>query len=573
MMNKKKILLVLGCLSLGVGGIGIAKAVSTPMKETNATVAAGTYTYDLVANFSTYAKDWSSSYASHTIASTELGTNLPAASIDFAATNKQGSNITTMPVSKASSDSFTLSESGFVITAVEVVVSQWTTKIPAIYFKEAGASSDNYSGAAGLTASGSTGTEGTTGVITFSGTSVTSFAFGNTSSNQIGWKAIKVTIAAAASFGTLSSISVLNPANTLAFEVGETFASTGLTLTAKDTSNVTKTVTSGFTTDYDTHVFVTGDLGAKDVTVSYTEGSVTATVKYSITIAAAPVYTHDFTTSADACFTANYNVAGNVATGEYNGYKALSSLGWDLDAKYTGSVTGVEYYGNALTLGTNSIICSSFSLTSDIFGIGDNYAISKVVITVLGNSGITGTLSCKVGGTDFGTQSQTFPTTQSDLIFSSVTPAYGQIQFNFSQTTSKGLKICNIRVYAEAGSGNTHDAYVFAKKVEAANGCVANSTLATDYSALTPEVKTIADAITFNDFATAAIKSATIPYKTLSVSVATKMAAIKALNGGGSASRVNLANSDTTDVLAYSLLASSALAAGAFFIFRKKKHA
>jgi hypothetical protein len=573
MMKKNKVLLVLGCLSLGVAGIGVVHAVSAPVKETAATVAAGTYTYDLVTNFSTYANDWTSSYTTHTIASTDLGTGLPAASIDFAATNKQDGTITTMPVSKASADTFTLSESGFVITSVEVVVSQWRTKVPTVYVKETGAANNNYSGAASLTTSGKTGTEGTTGVITFAGTSVTSFDFGNTSSNQIGWKSIKVTIAAAASFGTLKSISVLNPADTLAFEVGNTFTSAGLALTATDTANVTKTVTSGFTTDYDAHVFAATDIGTKNVTISYTEGSVTATATYAITVTAAPVYTHDFTKNADACFTANYNVAGNVAAGEYNGYKALSNLGWNLDAKYDGSVTGVEYYGSALTLGTNSIVCNSFTLTSDIFGLSDNYAISKVAINVFGNSGLTGTLSCKVGGTAFGTQSQAFPATQSDLVFSSATPAYGQIQLDFAQSTSKGLKIYNIRVYATAGSGDTHDAYAFAKKVETADGCAANTALATEYNGLSSSVKTIADAITFNDYATSAIKSATIPYKSLNVTVAQKMASIVSLNAGGSARAIGNTSSNSDEILVYSLLAASVLAAGAFFVFRKKKQA
>jgi len=556
---------------MGVGVIGVAHAVSAPVKEAAATIAAGTYTYDLTANFSVYAASWSSAYAGHTISSSDVGTALPAASIYFNLANKQSTTITTMPVTKTSSDTFTLSESGFAITSVEILVSQWTTKVPAIYVKETGA--NNYSGAAGLTASGTTGTDGTTGVITFSGTSVTSFEFGNTSSNQIGWKAIRITIAAAPSFGTLSSISILSPASTSSFEVGDPFSSAGLTLTATDTNSQTKTVTSGFTTDYDGHSFSISDLGTKDVTISYTESSATATVKYQITITEAPVYVHDFTTSADACFAANYNTAGNVAAGEYNGYKVLSSLGWDLNAEYNGDVTSVEYYNSSLTIGTNTIVCSSFSLTSDIFGINENYAISKVAISVAGNADITGALSCKIGGSDFGTRAQAFPTTQSDLVYSSATPAYGQVQFNFSQTSSKGLRIYNIRVYAGAGTGNIHDAYVFAKKVETANGCLANSSLATEYGNLPSEVKTIADSITFKDYATAAIKNATIPYKSLPVTVATKMAAIVSLNAGGSARLVGNSNSNSDNILVYSLSAISAIAAGAFFVFRKKKQA
>jgi hypothetical protein len=574
MKKTNKILTILGCAALGLAGIGVASTLTSKTLQTKAAVTAGTYIYDFMANYSTYAttaNGWTSSYADHTIDSSVLGTSLPAATVSLSTANSNSSTIKTMPVSKASSNSFTLSESGFVITSVEVVVSQWTTKVPTIYVKEAGASANNYSGAAGLASSGRTGTEGTTGVITFTGSSVTSFNFGNTSTNQIGWKAIKITIATAAAFGTLSSISILSPATTTSFEVGNTFSSEDLALTAKDTSNVTKTVTSGYTTNFDSHVFVTTDLGTKTVTVSYTEGSVTATTTYTISVTAAPVYTHDFTTSADACFTANYNVAGNVAAGEYNGYKALNGLGWDLDAKYSGSLTGVEYYGSALTLGTNSIVCSSFTLTSDIFGVSDNYAINKIAISLAGNSSLVGQLTCKVGGADFGTQSQTVPTTQTDIVFSSTTPAYGKIELGFSQTSSKGLKIYNIRVYAETGSGNTHDAYVFAKKVEAANGCVANSTLVTEFNNLSSEVKSIASSIAFNDYATAAIKAATIPYKDLAITVATKIDAINAISGSGAANRV--AANENSNVYVYAASGIAVFAVAAFFYFRKKKQA
>jgi hypothetical protein len=570
-MKKKTLFATVGAglsLALAAAAFGGFAGVQHA-EEIGATVTAGTYTYDLVTNFSTYASKWTNSYMAHTIASTALGNELPAASIALGSANKQSATISTMPVSKASDNSFTLSESGFVITGVEVIVSQWTTKVPAIYVKEAGASSNNYSGAAGLTASGNTGTEGTTGAITFVGTSVTSFTFGNTSTNQIGWKAIKITIAAAASFGTLKSISVLSPANKTAFEVGDAFASTGLSLTATDTANVSKTVTSGFTTDYDAHVFAAADLGNKTVTISYTEGSVTATATYAIAVSAAPVYTHDFTTSADACFTANYNVAGNVAAGEYNGYKVLSTLGWDLDAKYSESVTGVEYYSSALTLGTNTIVCNSFDLVSDIFGISDNYAVTKVVISIAGNSSIAGTLSCTVGGTALGTQTQAVPETQSDIVFSSTTPAYGAIKVSFAQTSSKGVRVYNIRVYAEAGSGDQHDAYVFAKKVEAADGCVVNSALVTEYNGLTSTVKTMADAITFNDYATAAIKTATIPYKTLNVNVATKVAAISALGGGAG---VVFQMEGSTTVIAVAVVSVLGLLTLAGVMVVRKKH-
>ena len=90
----------------------------------------------------------------------------------------------------------------------------------------------------------------------------------------------------AAAFGTLDHIKVKTPASKLAFEVGETFSSSGLVLVGYDgadeeTAN-TQTYSSGFTTSLDGHVFIPSDRGNnKTVTVTYSGKTTTYTIGVS----------------------------------------------------------------------------------------------------------------------------------------------------------------------------------------------------------------------------------------------------------------------------------------------------
>ena len=95
-------------------------------------------------------------------------------------------------------------------------------------------------------------------------------------------------------FGTLHHVKVGTPASKLTFEVGETFSSSGLVLTGYDGENETTANTtsysSGYTTNYDGHTFVEGDIGAeKTVTVTYSGKATT----YTIDVEAAPNFVID----------------------------------------------------------------------------------------------------------------------------------------------------------------------------------------------------------------------------------------------------------------------------------------
>ena len=93
-------------------------------------VAAGTYTYDIVNSFGTYAKDWSSSYVTHETASTDFTGSLPKATITFSRANKQAQTITDRPVlaPKGSTEYITVVIEGNTISSVTFALTQWGSK-------------------------------------------------------------------------------------------------------------------------------------------------------------------------------------------------------------------------------------------------------------------------------------------------------------------------------------------------------------------------------------------------------------------------------------------------------------
>ena len=81
---------------------------------------------------------------------------------------------------------------------------------------------------------------------------------------------------------TLSSITVTPPTKTT-YNVGDTFDATGMVVTATYSDATTDDVTASATTDFATQV---ASAGNKTVTVSYTEGGVTRTDTFDITVTA-----------------------------------------------------------------------------------------------------------------------------------------------------------------------------------------------------------------------------------------------------------------------------------------------
>ena len=138
----------------------------------------------------------------------------------------------------------------------------------------------------------------------------------------------------AAAFGTLESIEVLTLPTKLTYDLGDTFSSSGLTLTATDTESHTRTVDSGFSTNYDSHTFVEADAGTKTVTVTYNDKETT----FDILVLNAPLKNTTF----NAC---DRNGLGGAIKTNYEITEA-STYKWVLSS--------TEYYSSNIVLGDYS---------------------------------------------------------------------------------------------------------------------------------------------------------------------------------------------------------------------------
>jgi hypothetical protein len=379
---------------------------------------------------------------------------------------------------------------------------------------------------------------------------------------------------AEATFGTLSSIAVSTPANILTYEGGETFSSAGLILTATDTESQTMPVTSGYTTDLDGHQFTDSDVGTKNVTVSYTYGSVTATCTYSITVTETPKWQSVF--GSGLGFTSEKGststpITGNIAAGEQMQTITASSLFWTMDLNCSNS--GIYFdagYATDLGLGSASFPATSCTFTSGILSVSGAVKISKVIVDA--SAGGTATVAVSVGGAAVGT-AQTLTTTQVAYSFTPSTAAFGRVAISFSQpSTAKWIDIFRVRIYGTVDTTtNEGKAYTLAARIEQANACASstdNTQLITDYNADTT-VKGLVDAINVIDYASAAIKSATVSYRNLTLTAAAKMSAISSLGGG--AGVINTLD-NSTSMIAIAVVSVLGLLTLAGVVVLKKKH-
>jgi hypothetical protein len=375
-------------------------------------------------------------------------------------------------------------------------------------------------------------------------------------------------------FGTLKTISVATAPSKTTYEGGETFSSSGLILTAADTLGVTKSVSSGFTTDYDAHVFSDADIGTKTVTVSYTEGSVTATTTDSITITETPKWQSIF--GKGLGYTDVENVAGNVSASEQQQTITADNLFWTADLT---SQTSLVYfntaYTNDLALGSIANPISTATFTSGIPYISGALGITKVVVDA--SAGGTTTLSVAIEGATIGT-AQTLTSSQVAYAFTPASTAFGHITISFSQpSTAKWIDIFRVRIYGAVDTAtNTGKAYGLAARIEQADACTysaALDTLKTDYEADTT-VKGLVDAITVYDYASTTIKSATVSYRSGSVDCATKMVKIASLIAAQSgAVKLLGGDSEGSSMIIVIVTMAIVLAGGAYLYIRRRKHA
>lgn len=577
--------MILGCAALGLGGIGIAKAVSTAPVQTSA-VAAGTYTYDFVTNFTTYAASWGTNYTTRTIASSALGSGLAAATITLGSANAQSSTsaIHDRPVSKASDNTFELTETGFHIASFKVTVAQWLTKVPSFDVYVDGESTKLLSSSTfGLAATGSTGTIGTSGDIAISGTATKKIHFQNTSTNQIGYSSIAVTIAADPAFGTLDHIKLNTASTTLKYKVGDTFSSSGISATAYDGSDETTSSSKSLTaadlvfkhgeTNLSNYVFTDADVStAFAITASYTEESIVKTDTYSVMVEKTPFTTMSFSSATDGFTSVTVSNSSFVATKTYDSNRwTLSVTGASAVSVYAASANG-SYFDEQI--GNSTTGATTISLRSGIIkgSSKSEVKISKVELVALGSSSSTAaTISCKVGNTTCATTGTMSGNAATAFVFDFSTPDYGHIELNFTDI-AKGIKIRSVAITGSADTSDKGSAYAFAHDIEIANSCTtaSYSAINTAYTNLSSAAKTIADAIGIDDMADGQTSYAVIDRCTVSQ----KLAAMKTRAEASGTSGVSFAPSnDESKSLLITFASLSAVAVGASFIFRKKKQA
>lgn len=142
-----------------------------------AKAAEETETYDFVTNFATYASSWSNSYASRTVNSSDLGSDLTPVTFVFSAASKQTSNITNQPVTKAATLTITTEKT---IVAASLTATKWTTKTQSLEAYVGGVKQGNTS---------------TNFALSVSNISTSELVFKSVSGNQVGWASVSLTFA------------------------------------------------------------------------------------------------------------------------------------------------------------------------------------------------------------------------------------------------------------------------------------------------------------------------------------------------------------------------------------------
>lgn len=251
-------------------------------------------------------------------------------------------------------------------------------------------------------------------------------SYGNTANN--------VTLIEAPLFGSLDHVKVTTQPNITTFFVGETYSRTGLALTGYDgaveASANTQSYTSGFTTDFDGHVFDENDIGEQTVTVTYSGKTAT----YSILVYDSPDFVHTY--SSNSIFGSTSANAVEIAT-------------------HTPEDSGPEY----ITLGgynyTGGTAMSLTSVSGMYFGNNEEYEISSVkkyigIIIIATSSDVSGKVQMTEGPTALSEETIVSPILR-DGNKTLIYEFSGETQFfKFKSTAASYINIKSIRVYLGA---------------------------------------------------------------------------------------------------------------------------
>lgn len=189
---------------------------------------------------------------------------------------------------------------------------------------------------------------------------------------------------------TLSSITVTPPTKTT-YTVGDSFDATGMVVTATYSDASTADVTSSATTDFATQV---ASAGNKTVTVSYTEGGITKTDSFDITVEAATVsssVTFDFTSISETV-TGGWNGDHTVTPITINASNANTNKAGQVRFQVDGTVTFTGATITRIEINNLSNYAGSFTADSGNYSVSGSTGIwtgsaTSVVLTLGGNSG------------------------------------------------------------------------------------------------------------------------------------------------------------------------------------------
>mgnify|MGYP000855562769 FL=1 len=189
-----------------------------------------------------------------------------------------------------------------------------------------------------------------------------------------------VQVYAESSFGTLDHIAVdTMPAKTN-YLVGETFTSSGLSLIGYDNANEeianTMMIYEGFTTNYDSHAFTSGEVGTVGVTVTYSG----KTASFNVSVAAVPVAENSLHLSSDDFVSTSY-AANN---GEHTKVSADTS-------------SNIKYFTNQVMKSSSNPVIQWQSNTAYMYNTTSFVEIHAIVID-LGAEGVSA-LTVREGAT------------------------------------------------------------------------------------------------------------------------------------------------------------------------------
>ena len=189
-----------------------------------------------------------------------------------------------------------------------------------------------------------------------------------------------VAVYAESSFGTLDHIAVNTMPSKTEYLVGETFSSSGLSLIGYDNANEeianTMMIYEGFTTNYDSHAFTSGEVGTVGVTVTYSG----KTASFNVSVAAVPVAENTLHLSSDDFVSTSY-AANN---GEHTKVSADTS-------------SNIKYFTNQVMKNSSNPVIQWQSNTAYMYNTTSFVEIHAIVID-LGAEGVSA-LTVREGAT------------------------------------------------------------------------------------------------------------------------------------------------------------------------------